>query len=520
MRSINSSGDQDLKDAGSLIPEVSKASEDRRALLGRARACLLKCDEPGQLDEAISHYQEAAMFLPIRCPDRPSLLNDLANALSLRFSDNHQLSDLEDAVKHYQEAQKYYLISHPSYSNISRNLGKTLMRMYSSSHNQVHLESAMVAFREAMNCELSPISVRFNTAREWAQYAHTHRHSSSLEAYRSAIDLLPRFSLLGAGNFRSRRSFMTSVTAGGLVCSAAACAIREDKLEEAVEMLEGRAVFWTQALQLRTPLDELLSDPKAQALGEQLKNISKKLEQSSIYEPSALNQGMSVEKERSYFQSLHDDYFNIIEEIRRLDNFYDFLLPKSIASLRLAAANGPVVILTAAIEAGCDALIVTLDGVHHVPLPSIAVIEVDSLRSLLQVALAPNGTRSAFIEHINETLKDVIPPHRDQRLGKRVSAIGQGSEDMFRAILSTLWNHIVRPVLRSLNLKVKFLVLTCRSDLKSIPNCRSPQHRRGFGGVPQDRLHFFQSMQLAYMTFGMESSIAFLTTSYLLIRQH
>lgn len=457
MRFATSGDKQDLMDAGSLIPDFSNALEDRSALLRQARACLLKCDEPGQLNEAISFYQEAATFLPIRRPDRPSLLNDLANAVSLRFSDNGQLSDLEYAVKLYHEALQYYSVSHPSYSNISSNLGKTLMRMYSASHILDHLDLAMDAFRGAVECELSPSSVRFNTAREWAQCAHTHHHSSALEAYRSAIGLLPRFSLLGAGSFQSRRSIVASVTAHGLCCSAASCAIREGQLDEAVEILEGCAIFWTQALQLQTPLDELMS--QSPVLGDKLKNISKELEQVSVFEASNLNKGMSVEKEKSYFQGLHADYLSTLEEIRQLENFHDFLLPKSMASLQLAASNGPVVILTAAIEAGCDALVLTLDGVHHVPLPSIAVIQVEALRRLLQVAVSPNGTRSAFTDSIYMTLKDVILPHNSQRYMKQVSPIGQGSEDQFRVILSTLWNHIAKPILQSLNLKVRFLLL-------------------------------------------------------------
>jgi hypothetical protein len=49
----------------------------------------------------------------------------------------------------------------------------------------------------------------------------------------------------------------------GLASDAAACAIRFGKVEDAIVFLEtGRSVFWSQALQLRTPLDGLrIVDP-------------------------------------------------------------------------------------------------------------------------------------------------------------------------------------------------------------------------------------------------------------------
>ncbi|KAI0917787.1 hypothetical protein AcV7_007105 [Taiwanofungus camphoratus] len=452
MRFATSSDKQDLRDAGSLISEFSKASEDRSTLLRRARACFLHCDQPDQLDEAISLYREAVTFLPVRHPDRPSLLNDLAMALSSRFSDNRQPSDLEDAVKLYQEALRHYPTFHRSYANISENLAVDLMKMYRTTRMPDHLDSAMDAFRSAVNCESAFVSFRFNSAREWAQNAHTYHHSSALEAYRFAINLLPRFSLLGAESFRSRRSHMASITASGLFCSAASCAIQEGLFNEAVEMLESRGTFWTQALQLRTPLDDLMSE--SPVLGERLRDIFGKLQQSSLFETPGSQKGTLGEKERAGFQSLHDDYLSTLEKIRRLDGFHDFLLPKSVTALRSAASNGPIVLLTAAVEAGCDALVLTLNGVEHVPLPGITPIQVDTLRSLLQIALAPNGARSAFKDHIDATLENVVLPNSEQRLhAKRVPEVGQSSEDRFRVLLLTLWYHIARPVLQALNLQ-------------------------------------------------------------------
>ena len=57
----------------------------------------------------------------------------------------------------------------------------------------------------------------------------------------------------------------------------------------------------------------------------------------------------------------------MLERVRTLEGFEEFLLPKKLEALKRAAAHGPVILLTAT-ESSCDALIVTSTGVEHVPL--------------------------------------------------------------------------------------------------------------------------------------------------------
>jgi hypothetical protein len=67
----------------------------------------------------------------------------------------------------------------------------------------------------------------------------------------------------------------------GLARDAAPCAIRSARYGEAVELLEeGRAVFWSQALQLRTLMTDLLD--MAPELEKDLRRISRALGQRSL----------------------------------------------------------------------------------------------------------------------------------------------------------------------------------------------------------------------------------------------
>jgi len=53
----------------------------------------------------------------------------------------------------------------------------------------------MAAFQVAVTCEAAPVSVRFQTAKLWALYADSS-HISALDAYKAAIELLPRLAML------------------------------------------------------------------------------------------------------------------------------------------------------------------------------------------------------------------------------------------------------------------------------------------------------------------------------------
>jgi hypothetical protein len=97
------------------------------------------------------------------------------------------------------------------------------------------------------------------------------------EAYATALELLPRKSLLGL-SISSRHHEL--ISARTLACDTAATAISEKYLRTALEWLEqGRSVLWGQILHLRPPLDDLhATDPK---LAAKLTSIATDLERGS-----------------------------------------------------------------------------------------------------------------------------------------------------------------------------------------------------------------------------------------------
>jgi hypothetical protein len=324
----------------------------------------------------------------------------------------------------------------------------------------------MPAFRVAATCESASISARFQAAKQWAHHAEL-RHESAIEAYHIAINLLPRLAMLSL-DVHSRQQALTC--SDGLACDAAACAIQSGQYDKAVELLEeGRGIFWSQALKLRTPMTDL--HDVAPQLEEKLGRISVALERGSLRDVSrnqcdTPQKVMSMEQEASHFHRLNDEWLATVEEVRQLDSFHDFLRPSHLSQLLGAAAHGSVVILNAS-KAGCAALILTSTSVRHVPLSQLTFAKVTALVQLIRNAttqegrdtLLPKYARVECLLQQMPLLSDTVQSFRlalESRHMKRTPA--STSDHIFRYTLGVLWESVVEPIIRMLCLKVNWIV--------------------------------------------------------------
>jgi hypothetical protein len=260
-----------------------------------------------------------------------------------------------------------------------------------------------------------------------------------MDAYIAAIGFFPRLAL--GLDLQSRQHVLT-VGTDGLARDAAACAIRSGQFDLAVELLEeGRGVFWSQVLQLRDPLSELTY--KKPELAQKLKDISHSLEQGSLRSISRHTSdspeiALTVEQEAIKLRRLNEKWLAGLETVRKLPGFEDFLRTKRLATLRMAAANGPVVILNAS-KSGCAALVLRSAeaDVLHVPLPQFSL-----------------NTAKDLVDTMQKLANAAHPQTQKDRSMRRLPIAGD-DEDIFRTILTTLWTSVVDPVFRSLGLKVR-----------------------------------------------------------------
>ncbi|KAJ7909327.1 hypothetical protein B0H13DRAFT_1616654, partial [Mycena leptocephala] len=226
-------------------------------------------------------------------------------------------------------------------------------------------EKAIDLFRQSSSYIYGSVSKRLSIARNWSRAADRIGHKSALEAYQTAISLLPQLAML-CQDINSRRKALTLRDNVSLASDAAAWAARLDDSNAAIELLEaGRSVFWSQALQLRTRLDYLyLAYPQ---LAAKVSDMLKKLEQASHHD-------LSAHTEAASYKNLSEDWLKALEEVRQLKGFENFLCPKPLVALRASALHGPVVILNTSNDFGCTALIVTFsEDVQRLPLPGISL---------------------------------------------------------------------------------------------------------------------------------------------------
>jgi hypothetical protein len=268
----------------------------------------------------------------------------------------------------------------------------------------------------------------------------------------------------------SRHRVLASGKNFGIASDAATCAIRLKDFGKAVEFLEaGRSIFWQQALKLRTLLAELrLARPK---LGRKASEILGKLERGSHRDLSSLPtlpadsvEHISQDAESLRLRNLNGEWLKVLDDIRAIPQFRNFLRPKSLDALRAAAVRGPVVILnvnmsTEGSASFAHALIVTSSAnVQCVPLPGVNVIWAACLAGLVHQRL-PH--LASFDPNILKIIKSELRSTLQTRLiGQRVPEDGDISpNEAFGLILAELWALIVKPVLSALKLEVSLPTL-------------------------------------------------------------
>ncbi|KAI0083496.1 CHAT domain-containing protein [Irpex rosettiformis] len=423
---------------------------DKPAYLNNLGANLYsRFEQSGNLDDlnqAITHQTTAVTLTPEEHPDEPFWLCNLSNSLEERFKRVGNVLDLEEAIKCSTRSVELTPENHAERAQRLRSLGGRFFTRLCSPH--AHADDApraMEAFLEAMQHPTSHPLEQLRASALYAgiltEFSHpltTPPQLSLLEAWKHAISLVPQCIWLGndmRGRYTSKELSLVRI----VVSNAATAAITTGEYGLALEWLEtGRAVVWSQVLQLRTPLDDLHRlHPQ---LADRLRRISHALELTASGSPS-----MSMETQLP--SSSHDiqapsshgyalEYDKLISIIRGLEGFEDFLRPKTLSQLAGACASGPVVVINVH-ESRCDALVLCRAGdVVHIPLPELSLDRAMGIQKYLWDLLRAKR----FLNRCRGDLQD-----EDDERGGRVTEMEP--PDMMRKILADLWNWVVKPIM-------------------------------------------------------------------------
>ncbi|MCX5215735.1 CHAT domain-containing protein [Kitasatospora sp. NBC_00240] len=152
--------------------------------------------------------------------------------------------------------------------------------------------------------------------------------------------------------------------------------------------------------------------------------------------------------------ALAREWDDLVEQVRKLEGFEDFLRPPRLDSLLPVASDGPVVVVNVS-QWSCDALIVTKEGVRNRKLPDLtlgqATERADTYLRTLQDA------ERAGHDHLmaRDAVDAAATPAAIRAQGLAAAALMKAehsTDDMLRSLQGWLWDCIAEPVLDELGL--------------------------------------------------------------------
>ncbi|KAJ7939220.1 CHAT domain-containing protein [Mycena leptocephala] len=402
--------------------------------------------------------REALHLFPDSHPKHGIALFMLGNSLRDQFTATREATDIDSAIGLYREALDLHPPPEPQHAHILDNLAGAFRLKYEHTGLSHDIDEAVAAYRVVSAYTTLPLFDRWRASGKWTQTADMHNHASALEAYETAIALLPELAMLGL-DIQSRHKALSTGTNVRLPSSAASCASHLNEMGKAVEFLEaGRSVFWSQALQLHTSIDDLHSIHPELAL--KISQISQKLKVGSHRDVAAIrvlpgtHRGHIVlDNEDKHYRELNAAWVQSLHDIRVLPGFEGFLRPKLLKELQVAAINGPVVILNVG-ERSSTALIVTVSKeVQCVELGKIGWHGAQVMVQLFRAVLSGSEYELAQFISTSREVSTEVSELRDRLLGKRKNSGHYSLNIDFGDLLKVLWTELVQPIFQAMKLK-------------------------------------------------------------------
>jgi hypothetical protein len=257
-----------------------------------------------------------------------------------------------------------------------------------------------------------------------------------LELYSQIIGILPL-----AANFGVDHKARLRAVSGTdrIARNAASRAVLVDRVSTAIETLEeGRGVFWTQTLHLRTTAFEGV--PRDDR--EELQRLLLLLDHAAHGQETSELSAAQYERELGRRRHLNEQAQSLIAKIRGYPGLSRFLLPSAFDAVFASLPNGFVVIVNTS-EVAHHALIL------HQSTGLATSLDLDLPRARFESsALKANLPRDATALH-----------EQDRDPSSRAMRIDKGTKDSFDYVLGLLWTSIVKPVIDRLGLEVSLLLL-------------------------------------------------------------
>jgi tetratricopeptide (TPR) repeat protein len=439
------------------------------------------------LSEAIVVLRETLTLLPEGRRFYDIALNNLAEALLARSEQSGDMSLLSEVATLHLEALKLRPPGHPLRSMSLDRLADLYCRIEPVSWKEVHTlycealgtcpQGSPVRARilsgiarcfldvgspyfdpvqgishlsEAYTDNLAHITQRLRTASTdmhhvEATYASVARHMDEatrsqyntviLELYSQIIGILPLAANFGIDHKARLRAV---VGTDRIARNAATRAVLVGRVSVAIETLEeGRGVFWTQTLHLRTAaFDHVPKDDR-----EELQRLLLLLDRAAHGTETSELSAAQRERELGRRRHLNEQAQSLISKIRGYPGLNRFLLPSAFDAVFASLPDGFMVIVNSS------------DVAHHALILHRSTGLATSLDLDLPRARFEFAGLKAKLPH------DATALHEQDREYSRAMRIDKGAGDSFDSVLGLLWTSIAKPVIDRLGLEVSLLSL-------------------------------------------------------------
>jgi hypothetical protein len=256
-----------------------------------------------------------------------------------------------------------------------------------------------------------------------------------LELYSQIIGILPLAANFGIDH---KARLQAVVGTDRIARNAASRAVLDGRVSMAIETLEeGRGVFWTQTLHLRTTaFDHVPKDDR-----EELQRLMLLLDRAPHRTEASDLSAAQRERELARRQHLNEQVQSLVAKIRGYPGLNRFLLPSTFQAVFASLPDGIVVIVNAS------------EVAHH----ALILHRVTGLATSLDLDLPRARFDSAILKA--KLPRDATALHGQDPDASRAMRIDKGAGDSFDYVLGLLWTSIVRPVIDRLGLEVSLLLL-------------------------------------------------------------
>lgn len=419
----------------SLMLNLSAALDTRYSHFG----------DPRDLDEGIELDRGAVEMLPVGHALRAVALVSSAVSLDKRFVLSERPEDANNAMELVQEGLRSLASGDKAHPWAVLQLAELYMTPRTQHFD---LSAAVSAICSALE---DPLVIAQYTIEQATRIFSLLRlrepwrderfdcglSTGIIKAYELFVSHLPRIAYLGL-DLRKRLHVLEYAQDAVLDGATYALLLLRPRL--AMELLEsGRGVFWTQALRLRTPFDDL-----PQELSLELKQTASQLEQLSQGRHADVTNSYSEDENASSARRLTQRFEALLHRASSFPEFGHMLRQDLGQSIAQVADRGHVAML---IASGISCHAIVLAQYSHEPCQiALAEITPDYLRSLA--------------DHLRRATESARKPGLNQNESRNLKKVLIGAKFKIEEewsttnVLRDLWMKIVKPIFAALEIEV------------------------------------------------------------------